>query len=290
MKTPGHRWGVSNARKIPVEAVTMRPVGVIETPYSDKSSAPRQARAGEGVRGILRLCPGQGFEDAVSDLEAWSHLWLIFHFDRARGFRPKVLPPRSETKRGVFATRSPHRPNAIGMSVVRLERVEGLCLHVVDLDLLDGTPILDIKPYVRWADCVPGASDGWLGPEAEQRGAARPVDPQPTYAVRLSAEAVAGLELLREAGVELWPRIEGALSLGPRPHAYRRIRPDGDAFRLAVQDFRVRFRVEGLEVEVLEIRSGYRARELAERPELSLHRALEAQRFTPCRGAGPGSR
>ena len=114
---------------------------------------PRGKRRSDATRrASLELFPGRGYEDALDGLGAWDYAWVLFVFhknvEEGRGWKPKVLPPRSDAKRGVFATRSPHRPNPIGLSAVKIERVEGLFVHVRDLDLLDGTPVLDLKPYV----------------------------------------------------------------------------------------------------------------------------------------------
>ena len=205
------------------------------------------------------------------DLDAWEYLWVVFVFHRnvedGRGWRPKVLPPRSRTKRGVFATRSPHRPNPIGLSVVRLQSIEGLTLHVANVDLLDGTPVLDLKPYVAYADAYPDARGGWLD-EAEQARA---------WEVVFSTEAEAELTWLRDAGCDLKDEIATALALGPQPHAYRRIRKDGDALRLAVKEWRVRFRADERRVEVERILSGYRPREIATGTAPAIHTAFVAR-------------
>ncbi len=261
-------------------SLTLEPIGFIESPHREKADAPRQPRAAEGTRGTITLLPGRGFEDALTDLDGFSHVWVLFWFHQSNEFRPKVLPPRSDRKRGVFATRSPHRPNPLGLSVMRLERVDGLRVHVQDVDLLDGTPILDIKPYAPWAAAIPDASPGWLGPLGAIDARGRPVDPGPAYRVRATDEAEAQLAFLREHGVDVWPRIEATLSIGPQPHAYRRIKAEPGGFRLAVKDLRARFRVEGRDVIVHRLASGYRAKELASRPELELHRAFVA-RFGP---------
>jgi tRNA-Thr(GGU) m(6)t(6)A37 methyltransferase TsaA len=255
----------------------IEPIGFIESPHRQKADAPRQPRAAEGTKGIITLLPGRGFEDALEDLGGFSHVWALFWFHQSPGFRPKVLPPRSDRKRGLFATRAPRRPNPIGMSVLRLLRVEGRRVHVEDVDLLDGTPILDLKPYVPWADAIPDARPGWLGPLGAIDARGRPVDPGPSYLVRATEAAEAQLAFLRERGVDPWPRIEAALSLGPQPHAYRRIKPEPGGFRLAVKELRAHFTIAGEEVTVHRISSGYRAAELATRPELELHRAFVAR-------------
>src|SRR6202041_972769 len=102
------------------------------------------------------------FEPALSDVEGWEYLWVVYWFHLNSDWHPKVLPPRSKVKRGVFATRSPHRPCPIGLSAVRLVRVEGLSVHVEGVDMLDGSPVLDLKPYVAAADAIAEAGSGWL--------------------------------------------------------------------------------------------------------------------------------
>ncbi|CAN5693986.1 tRNA (N6-threonylcarbamoyladenosine(37)-N6)-methyltransferase TrmO [soil metagenome] len=252
---------------------TFAPIGFARTPFEEKREAPRQPAAARDVPGTIELLPGKGYEDALSDLSEWTHLWVVYVFDRAEGWRPKVLPPRSAegaangSRKGVFATRSPHRPNAIGLSVVRLERVEGLVVHVADVDLLDGTPVLDLKPYVKYTDVVTTAGDGWLAP----------ADPRAAWAVAFTAAARAAFEFLRARGVDLEAAVTAALALGPQPHAYRRIRRDGDASVLALKEWRIRFRVDATQphaITVLAIKSGYRPRDLATRADLQLHREL----------------
>jgi tRNA-Thr(GGU) m(6)t(6)A37 methyltransferase TsaA len=287
----------------------LTPIGVIRTPFTERVQAPRQPAAAEGVPGRIELEPGRGFEDAAQDLDRWEHLWVLFWFDRNTSWRPKVQPPRSERKRGVFATRSPYRPNPLGMSVVRFERLEGLTIHVLDVDMLDGSPVLDIKPYLAWADARPGSGGGWLvdlddrridrdsssgagvpddasaaadGSPAPGSGSEgrRPVDPAPPWDVRFDALAREQLAFLREHGVDLEAPVRAALALGPQPHAYRRIKDFGSRSRLAIKAFRIWFRREpGRSLVVETIESGYRPRELRrDNPEMAVHRQL-TERF-----------
>lgn len=237
-------------------ALVIEPIGIAHTPFVEKLDAPRQAVIASGVEGTIELFPGRGFEDALSDIEQWTHLWILFWFHLNEGWRPKVMPPRSDRKRGVFATRSPHRPNPIGLSAVTLLRVEGLTLHVRDVDLLDGTPVIDIKPYVAYADAI-DAGGGWLNPND-------PKDPATTYSVTFAALAQAQLAFLADRGIALQAKLEQALSLGPQPHAYRRIKRDGDRYFIAIKDWRARFAVEGRVIAVESIHTGVRPRELAE--------------------------
>ncbi len=241
--------------------------------------APRQPRAAAEVTGFVDLFPGRGFEDALLDLELFDHLWLVVWVDRNPGFRPKVWPPRSDKKRGVFATRAPYRPNPIGLSAVRLLRVEGLQIHVQGLDLLDGTPVLDVKPYVPYSDAIPHANHGWLD-QARVEGE-QPVDPLADYSVSFSVLAEEQLAFLeREHGVSIRERIDAALRLGPTPHAYRRIRREGEGYVLSLKDFRVRFVAgEGRALHVVSLHSGYRPKELfaPEGKAPAAHRAFVAR-------------
>lgn len=270
-----------------VDELTLTPIGVLRSPYEDKASAPRQPRAAEGVAGQIELYPGHGYDDALSDIAGWEYLWVLFWFDRSVGWKPKVLPPRSQKKRGVFATRSPRRPNPLGLSVVRLVAVEGLTLEIADVDVLDGTPVLDIKPYVAWTDAIPEAKSGWLAPFEDmptaprgiERPMLRPADPGPSYDVHFEFEAEAQLAFLAERGVELRARIEQRLALGPQPHAYRRIKIIGDRRRLALEDWRVWFRAEGEVLTVEGLESGYKAKALRtdQDPALDPHRDFVAE-------------
>jgi tRNA-Thr(GGU) m(6)t(6)A37 methyltransferase TsaA len=252
-------------------AYTFDPIGIVHSPHLERADAPRQPTAARGVRATIELLSGHGFEDALEDLVEWEYVWVLFVFHRnvedERGWRPKVLPPRSTRKRGVFGTRSPHRPNPIGMSVLRLERVERLILHVANVDLLDGTPVLDIKPYVPYADAYPDARGGWLD-DADQARA---------WDVAWSEASREQLAWLVAAGCDLEAEIGATLALGPQPHAYRRIRKDGDALRLALKEWRVRFRAEGRQIVVDRIASGYRPREIATGSAPAIHVAFVAR-------------
>src|SRR5205085_10553192 len=135
--------------------------------------------AARGVKGTLELHPDGRFEHALDDLGSFSHIWVLFWFHLNDSWHSKVLPPRSDKRRGVFATRSPYRPNPLGMSVLRLERIEGRTLHVLDVDMIDGTPVLDIKPYLPYTDVVQTTGHGWLDEDPE----APPADPRDRFTV-----------------------------------------------------------------------------------------------------------
>jgi tRNA-Thr(GGU) m(6)t(6)A37 methyltransferase TsaA len=261
----------------------VEPIGIVHSPLASKVEAARQPRAAAGTCGTIELYPGRNFEHALEDLEGWDHVWVIYWFHLNASWRPKVLPPRSTSgRKGVFATRSPHRPNPIGLSAVRLERVDGLLLHVSDLDMLDGTPVLDIKPYVAYSDAHPGATSGWLDGADAGAEPAGPADPLARFAVAftpLAARQAGWIEA--RTGLAIGARIGATLALGPQPHPYRRIRREAGGLRLAVKDWRVRFTVHGREVQVTAIESGYRPAQLARRdaadmPALVTHREFVA--------------
>jgi tRNA (adenine37-N6)-methyltransferase len=206
------------------------------------------------VAGRIEL--DEAMRDAISDLDSWSHLWVIYLFHERGDWSPKVTPPRSKKKRGVLATRSPHRPNPIGLSVVRLVRIEGLTLHIEGVDMLDGSPVLDIKPYVPYADAISGANDGWLRE-----------DPIEEWRVEVSAEAKTAFDWLRARGVDLETQATKALSLGPTPHAYRLIKDDV----LAIKDWRIRFKYKDRTITITEVFSSWRRAQAESDPALSVH-------------------
>lgn len=144
-----------------------RPIGILRSPYARRIDAPHQGTVVEGTEsGKLAIATleleGWLEQSVLQDLAGFERLWLIFVFHRSDGWVSIVKPPRGGPKRGVLATRSPHRPNAIGLSAVELVKVEGRTLHLRGVDLLDGTPVLDIKPYVPYADAFPKARAGWI--------------------------------------------------------------------------------------------------------------------------------
>lgn len=144
---------------------TSQPIGFVSSPYSDAGQVPKGLGAKHEADGVLKILPQ--FEPGLSDIEGFSHLFVLWEFDRSKGFDLSGTPPSDNRPHGVFATRSPRRPNPIGLTVVELLGRKGCELHVRGLDMLDGTPILDIKPYLS---SVPAEKlrRGWLA-EAEAR-------------------------------------------------------------------------------------------------------------------------
>lgn len=149
------------------ETFSYRPIGILRSPYSRRIDAPHQStvvagtESGQAALATLELAAWLD-PQVLQDLDGFERVWLIFGFHLSEGWKNTVKPPRGGPKRGVLATRSPHRPNAIGLSAVELLSIEGRTLQLRGVDLLDGTPVLDIKPYVPYADAFPDAHAGWI--------------------------------------------------------------------------------------------------------------------------------
>jgi len=138
----------------------VEPIGIIRSPFTDAPGTPIQPAFAAGAEGTVEVA--EAFAEGLRDLDGFERIWLVYWFARASPARLAVTPFRDTAARGVFATRAPCRPNPIGLSAVRLLRVEGCTLHVADIDVLDGTPLLDIKPYVPQFDSHSVSRSGWL--------------------------------------------------------------------------------------------------------------------------------
>ena len=199
-----------------MESYSFKPIGYVESPFKEKFGIPRQPGLAPSAKGRILFVPPYDRPEALEGLETTSHLWVqwVFHRIEASQWHPKVRPPRlgGNQRLGVFATRSGFRPNSIGLSVVRLESVScepgDVALLVSGIDFLDGTPVLDVKPYIPFVDAVADASNR-LAPEA------------PAVALDVHFSAAAERQLANHAGnAELYTLIQETLALDPRP-AYR---------------------------------------------------------------------
>lgn len=213
----------------------------IKSDFHAKFGIPRQSGLVRELRVSIIFVPEYRNTDALRGLETFSHIWLLWGFSEAeqKDWSPTVRPPRlgGNTRVGVFATRSPYRPNSIGMSSVKIERIEphtplGPVIHVLGADLLNGTPIYDIKPYLPFTDSHPDASSGFSG------------DPAPLLHVRI------GEELLCRVPEEARSAIRALLSHDPRP-AYQN--DPARIYGLEFQDWEIKFFVEGDVLRVVEV-------------------------------------
>lgn len=146
--------------------IALRPIGYFQTPHMDEKHMPIQPSGARGIPGAIHILPE--YREGLADLEGFSHLIAIYHLHRVRGHALRVVPFLDSEERGVFATRSPKRPNALGLSVLAIAGVEGGVVRVENVDMLDGTPVLDIKPYVPDFDVWPGERIGWFAGRSGQ--------------------------------------------------------------------------------------------------------------------------
>jgi len=224
---------------------TFEPIGIISAPYKEKFGIPRQSALAPAAHSLLKLLPPYNQAECVRELETFSHIWIqfVFHQTAQRGWTPLVRPPRlgGNAKVGVFASRSTHRPNPIGLSLVELTGIDlsdGVTLQLCGADLMDGTPVLDIKPYIPFVESRPDALSGFVD------------GPPPQLTVHWSPEALSHLNTLPNLPTGLSELIDQVLAQDPRP-AYQ-----DDPLRsygVRLYDLDIRFRISGQIAEVLEI-------------------------------------
>ena len=231
----------------------LEPIGFLQSEQIHPYQASRQPDE-LSSKAIIQLQPSRNFEQALQDLSGCSHLWIIYQFHQNENWKPLVQTPRSNKKIGVFATRSPYRPNPIGLSVVKLESIDGLKIHIGPNDLLDGTPILDIKPYHPEFDRVENATIEWLessvGPKMEIRFSP------------IAEDQLSELESL-DASLKLMRSfILRQLEYDPTNQNKKRVEFIQSYWVLSYRTWRIDFIVQDTTVAVLAIRSGYSAEDL----------------------------
>lgn len=150
---------------------TFKAIGVIHSPFKEPKNVPIQAAASKGAVGTVEIYPQ--YAEGLTDLGGFSHIILLYYLHLAKDSPLMVKPFLDDKLHGVFATRAPARPNKIGFSIVRLERIEGNILHIRDLDVVEGTPVLDIKPYIPAFDCVQAEKIGWFTDKIDKLDVAR---------------------------------------------------------------------------------------------------------------------
>ncbi|MBC7395934.1 MAG: tRNA (N6-threonylcarbamoyladenosine(37)-N6)-methyltransferase TrmO [Bdellovibrionales bacterium] len=240
-----------------MQVPAFEPIGYLQSCFVEKFGTPRQAGMIPAAQGVLKLKPDPAFRDALRHLDSFSHVWLIFHFhDLADpSWKPLISPPRIDAPNrvGVFASRSPHRPNALGLSAVKLERIDfdargGIEIHLSGVDIIDGTPVYDLKPYVPYVDCIPQARPGWTDTQI------------PKFEVTFSEESLLQLreaETHHAGNLNLEALLIQTLEYDPRPTSQRKAIPLGDAksegltfaFRILNLDVHWRIHEGGLRVE-----------------------------------------
>ncbi len=235
-------------------SLTLQPIGFLHTRQRLKFDAGHQPVAASAEVNDLELLPDCGYDQALRDLAGFERIWLLSWFHRNDSWRPQVLPPRGPSqRRGVFATRSPHRPNPLGLTCVTLLGVEGLRLRLGPCDLIDGTPIFDVKPYVSAYDAFPASRAGWI--DAIEEALREPA----RFTVGFSALALEQGQWLRETWqIDFTPRLVELLARDPAPHRTRRIRQrDAQHSEIGCGAWRAVFSVAGTNVQVVALEAAY---------------------------------
>ena len=228
-------------------SIPMKVIGTLESCFRRKFGTPRQGHLVPTSTAKLKIKAEFLPEHSLKGLEEFSHVWLLFHFhlNTNKTFRCKIHPPRLRGKTiGVFASRSPHRPSPIGLTLARLERIEGDTLYLSNVDLIDGAPILDVKPYILACDHAPDASSGWIGRH-----------PPPELKVEFSPSALRDLGGLGPQGKGLKTLISETLRSDPRNVRDRSQMKEGKDLALILNDCDIHFEVRDGAAVVLTIAS-----------------------------------
>lgn len=229
--------------------IAITPIGIVNSPYKEKFAIPRQPGLVSAAKGTIRLLNETNNSDCVRELEQFSHIWLlfIFHGTQEQGWKPLVKPPRlgGNQKAGVLATRSTFRPNPIGMSVVKLDKIEiikkQVVLHISGIDLLDKTPIVDIKPYIPYSDALPNAKGGFAQTQ-----------PDTNLTVTFTKQAQQSLTELKSELPDLSLLIEQVLAQDPRP-AYKKNKIDKKVYGMNLHNINIQWQM--LNIDTIEVTS-----------------------------------
>jgi len=231
-------------------SIVYRPLAFFHSSHKETYEAPRQSVLAENAKGWFELDKDYGVE-ALEDLKGFERVWLLYDFHNNKSWKAKVRPPRfSKLKRSVFSTRSPYRPNSIGLSCVKLEKIEGRRVFVSGHDILEGSPILDIKPYIPYADAFPESKTGWLKPD-------------PGYEVLIEVlEQVEWLE--KKLGLSFKQILSNQLAYEPTHSKAKRVKKTEEAYVFAIRTWRFLFQVEGSRVRIFKVLSGYTREDLVD--------------------------
>ncbi|HEX9253215.1 MAG TPA: tRNA (N6-threonylcarbamoyladenosine(37)-N6)-methyltransferase TrmO [Ignavibacteriaceae bacterium] len=227
--------------------ILLSPIGNVKSHLKHRYETPRQGVLAKQSKAIIYLNPKNNFEQAVKDLDGFERIWIIYQFHLNKNWKPLVTPPRhTRNKVGVFATRAPYRPNQIGLSCVKLDKIEGLKIFISESDLLDDTPVIDIKPYLPYSDSFPGVKTGWAKSDLSEM-----------YNVTFNSKARIAVEELKfEKDINLFDYARIQLEFNPTDLSRKRIsntnpkKSGGEIFTLSYQDWQIHYVVDELKKKV----------------------------------------
>lgn len=244
------------------EEIIIKPIGIIHSDLKHRYETPRQGILAGGNVSVIELNPNNNFDQALKDLDGFERIWVLYQFHLNNNWKPLVNPPRHTRKKvGVFASRAPYRPNQIGMSCVRLEKIDGLKIFISESDILEGSPVIDIKPYLPYSDSFPDAATGWVKNDIDN-----------IFEVCFEQKAVEQCKWLKEtSNINLTDFARLQLEFYPTDSSRKRITEVGsynvpnENFILAYRTWRIVYSVDVNEkkVIIIEIRSGYTKEELS---------------------------
>lgn len=237
--------------------IIIEPIGVVQSELVHRYETPRQGVLAGKTISVIKLNPKNNFQQALKYLDGFDRIWVLYQFHLNNNWKPLISPPRHTRKKiGVFASRAPYRPNQLGMSCVKLEKVEGLKVYISESDMLDGSPVLDIKPYLPYSDSFPDAATGWVKKDYEKK-----------YEVILSQKAELQCNWLKEnASINLLNFSRLQLEFCPADTTRKRVSVSAKEthLTLAYRTWRINYQVNDQDKKVFinEIESGYSKKEL----------------------------
>lgn len=265
----------------------LRPIGIYQSERKEAYSLPRQPDHNSespfsNEPGLIQLNEGFNFQQALIGLEGFSHLWVIYAFHRNHHWKPMTLPPRgSPQKIGVFGTRSPYRPNPLGLSCVRIKKIEGLKIFVEGADLMDQSPILDIKPYITYSDSLPNAKQGWLENIEKNQFQLQWNENFNQKLNWLKKEASAFDSPQQNSILQLQDFASRQLEYDPCDERRKRVHLQGDYYILSYRTWRIQFQVDQAlqKIQIENLYSGYSSQDLSEAQDphgdKNLHRLFQ---------------
>lgn len=258
-----------NEKKIIVE-----PIGYVSSNFQHRYETPRQGVLAGKEISVINLLPRKNFEQAVLQLDGFERIWVIYQFHLNKNWKPLVNPPRHTRKKvGVFASRAPYRPNQIGMSCVKLEKVDGLKIFISESDILNDSPVLDIKPYLPYSDSFPDAATGWVKKNIDEK-----------FELQLNKVAEEKIKWLKEnANINLKNFAQLQLEFNPTDDSRKRITKEKNSFTLAYRTWRINYTVSENEKIILvkEIKSAYSKTDLSDEEDKYQDKAIHKE-FLHC--------